>query len=1359
MGVVSAAPAARPEVVAGRYRLGRLLGRGGLGSVYQVHDMAADKRLALKRLSKDASPVAAALFEREYHALAGLRHPGIVEVFEYGRDDGVPFYTMELIEGGDLGTASLMPWREVCRNVRDTASILGVLHARQLVHRDLSPRNLLRSQSGRLKLIDFGAVAPFGPTKQLVGTPPFVAPEALGAARLDQRTDLFALGAIAYWLMTGVHAFPARTLSDLPRHWEYEVVPASELLRLRNSGATDPIPPELDALVAWLLRIDPAQRLSSTAELIDRLNAIAGLEPEAEESIVQSYLNSKAFVGREPERDRALALLLEASHGCTRTLLVDAEPGVGRTRFLQELVVLSRLQGAVPLVAYHDQGAKPYGAAETLLLTLLRAAPELSRALASEHAALLGYISKEVSAELQVSPRPSLSHATAEIRLRILTALSQVFLAVSRSVLLAIFVDDLADIDEESQALLTTLAHAENGHRLMIVATVRRVTQRESSPALTHLHAKSAHMSLSPLTARETLELLRSVFGAAPYLERLAERLYRASEGNPAFCLELAQHLVQTGAASYQDGAFSLPVELMMDRLPQSRQAAYIGRLDRLSPEARQLARWLSVPHSTALTDAQCFAVSLLPRVRVKQLLDELEREAVLCVRGEGRRFAHASVQTALHEELSSADRVEAHRQLGEQLASLPDPDVLDDLRACAHFLRAGELKRAFAKQLAVLHYFARGELALLSRAAPLLAEVYALHRERGHDKYAVVGVLGLLGIAGFYADRSYARRFGDLAIETMQDVLELSLARRLAPLIGEKRALLLALAWAGIALRRRSDRAPAVEELVRQMMGAAASLTGTAACCIDAKGVARYAEVIEPFTVLGEDDAANVMYRCALANIPHLTDEPARASELLLTLIARLESSRPIRGLPDGIKVHYLAGALSLLGVVQSWRDSPECLQTADRIERFSPLYAMNADFLRSSYHSFQGDLERAAHFRQRMEVHAVQLGSAWQAETWAPADAIKTGLRTQDASLIKRAVEELSVLREEVPALASIERSARGAYLVLRRNYTQAIALLEDDTGRGTSAGWTRDRSLLALAYNEIGRHALARDVCVHALKFRRPEDLTYVAMNLGIQIELALAEAGLGNLALAERQLEELLLLHGPHESAITLGSLHHARGRVALRARDFDAAREHLDQMDRWYRSTTVATLIEVVEAFRRELGRAQSPHGTRAGSEVLTERTRLVMVRIEELLGEPLSPELPLRAARGLLLAADLVGATEGFIVLAENASVPVAQLGGAAPANDVVGWAEQRMLAAGIDEQTLVTQGLDSEVGSSHRGFGAAQYCVAPLWTDAGRGEQVVGALVLGFEGRAARLPEPAVLHAIARHVMGRERA
>src|SRR6185436_18175691 len=189
-----------------------------MGTVSQARDERTGGLIAVKRMlvGSDAST---AHFEREFHTLASLKHPCIVSVFDYGVDESGPYYTMELLSGASLHEVTRLPWHEVCELLRDVASALAMLHSRRLLHCDLSTRNVRCTAEGRGKLIDFGAMAPIGMRRRIVGTPPFLAPEALDQQALDARADLFSLGALAYRLMTGRHAYPARSLKELPEFW------------------------------------------------------------------------------------------------------------------------------------------------------------------------------------------------------------------------------------------------------------------------------------------------------------------------------------------------------------------------------------------------------------------------------------------------------------------------------------------------------------------------------------------------------------------------------------------------------------------------------------------------------------------------------------------------------------------------------------------------------------------------------------------------------------------------------------------------------------------------------------------------------------------------------------------------------------------------------------------------------------------------------------------------------------------------------------------------------------------------------------------------------------------------------------
>lgn len=160
------------RLIGDRYETLAELARGGMGVVYRVTDTLTGRQVALKRCLSDSHPdLVRLLFQREYKTLASLRHPRIIEVYDYGIDDGEPFYTMELLTGEDLNTLAPLPWRRACSYLRDVATSLLVVHQRRLVHRDLSPRNVRLTSDGYCKLLDFGALTAFGIPNEIVGTP------------------------------------------------------------------------------------------------------------------------------------------------------------------------------------------------------------------------------------------------------------------------------------------------------------------------------------------------------------------------------------------------------------------------------------------------------------------------------------------------------------------------------------------------------------------------------------------------------------------------------------------------------------------------------------------------------------------------------------------------------------------------------------------------------------------------------------------------------------------------------------------------------------------------------------------------------------------------------------------------------------------------------------------------------------------------------------------------------------------------------------------------------------------------------------------------------------------------------------
>ncbi len=196
----------------GPYRIERLLGRGGMGTVYAGVHLETGQRAAIKSLSvavADDSNLRER-FLTEIETLKKLKHPNIVQLYGDGEQDGHLFYVMELVEGQtlqeELQTGHRFDWQEVTTITIEVCQALKHAHDRGVIHRDLKPGNLLRTTDGHIKLSDFGIAKLFGATHltvagSVVGTADYMAPEQAEGKPITARTDLYSLGALMFTLL------------------------------------------------------------------------------------------------------------------------------------------------------------------------------------------------------------------------------------------------------------------------------------------------------------------------------------------------------------------------------------------------------------------------------------------------------------------------------------------------------------------------------------------------------------------------------------------------------------------------------------------------------------------------------------------------------------------------------------------------------------------------------------------------------------------------------------------------------------------------------------------------------------------------------------------------------------------------------------------------------------------------------------------------------------------------------------------------------------------------------------------------------------------------------------------------------
>ena len=229
-GVATPAVAISLPASLGPYRIDRALGQGAMGMVYLGHDIATGRTAALKSmaLSQEFAPEqideARSRFFWEAETAARLHHPGIVDVFGSGDDQGVVWIAMEFIDGQALSEWTqperLLSLPAALAVVRQCALALDYAHRQSVVHRDIKPANVLYNpDSGKAKLMDFGVArltdAQRTRTGRVLGTPAFMSPEQLAGQHIDARSDLFSLGVMLYQLVTGQLPFVADSLGEL----------------------------------------------------------------------------------------------------------------------------------------------------------------------------------------------------------------------------------------------------------------------------------------------------------------------------------------------------------------------------------------------------------------------------------------------------------------------------------------------------------------------------------------------------------------------------------------------------------------------------------------------------------------------------------------------------------------------------------------------------------------------------------------------------------------------------------------------------------------------------------------------------------------------------------------------------------------------------------------------------------------------------------------------------------------------------------------------------------------------------------------------------------------------------------------
>jgi len=684
-----------------------------MGVVYRARDPLLNREVAVKLIaSADLTPELEERFQREAQVVAQMDHPAIVPIHDVGRDQGSLFFVMPLVGGTNLlrliRDQSLRLGEVVDIGIQ-AAEALDYSHSRGVVHRDIKPANLMvaRDDGGsgvRVRVMDFGLAhatteSRLTKTGTLVGTVAYLSPEQCAARAFDGRSDIYSLGVVLYECLVGEPPFTGEVQSIL-----YRIV--HELPQPPRALGAE-IREELQDIVMRCLEKDPGRRPQKAGQIADALrrHKASLATDEFRMSVVLSASRviqrpaASVFVGREKEFGELQRRLNNAIAGEGQFAVVAGEPGIGKTRILEELKNLATVrkirvlygrfvepdrsfsyQGFCELIEDYFQSRDSAGSSERpdfsdLAADLVALFPQLSE---------VGGLRSAVSGDSRIAAPAG--EKKAEDRIQVFEVIAKTLTRLAGGKPLVLILDNLHGAEVSIEALQYIVRRLRPTPTL-IVGSYRQTETDKRHPLIRMLESFSddprfVSITLPPFSPSEHRSLVESLVGAPKVSDELARRLRDATEGNPFFTRELVRSLVESGGIAKDDtGAwrFSEETEISADALPATIQQAVEKRVERLPQELRDLLSVASVLGRTfeskdleTLAEGGRDLDDDIDRLVREGMLEE-ERES----RGDRLTFSSGIVRDVLYAALSRRKRRSLHRKYAE-LVEMRNPGRLE---------------------------------------------------------------------------------------------------------------------------------------------------------------------------------------------------------------------------------------------------------------------------------------------------------------------------------------------------------------------------------------------------------------------------------------------------------------------------------------------------------------------------------------------------------------------------------------------------------------------------------------------------------------------------------------------------------
>jgi ABC-type transport system substrate-binding protein/serine/threonine protein kinase len=709
-----------------RYDIKSELGRGGMGVVYRAHDPLLNREVAIKLIPPTLlSPESEQRFQREAQLVAQMDHPAIVPIFDFGKHEGSLFFVMPVVQGTNLrwfqreGSLTL---GEVIDIGIQVAEALEYSHSRGVVHRDIKPENIMVTREDnsriRVRIMDFGLARGATESKitksgTIAGTLSYMSPEQVVGGAVDLRTDIYSLGTVLFECVAGEPPFSGELQSIL-----YRIV--HEIPQSPRSFGVD-INEDLETAILYCIAKEAGkrpQRASEVAVALRRCQTRIN-QSDLSKSIVLTRtmmlprVALSPFIGRENELAELQRRLNVAISGECQFVVVSGEPGVGKTRLLDEIESLAKARKLLVLHgrSIEQDGAFPYqGFCEAIqeyfrqrdspslpsLLDLSDIAPDLISLFP-----MLSEISEVRAAATGDSKLSQVAGSQGpENRTQVFELLARTLIRLAAGNPLILFLEDLhaAEISIEAlQYIVRRLGPTPT----LIIGTYRSSEVDRSHPVLRMLDSfrgdrRFTTIALEPFSPAEHKLFLETLIGGPKLSDSLVEKLYEGTEGNAYFTKELVRSLLDSGGISRdQTGAWSLgaTADLPTGDMPATIQQAVEKRIERLPERLREILSIASViGRAFDFRDLEALAGSndvedSIDRLVEEGLLEE-ERES----RGDRLNFSSRVVRDVLYAGVSRRKRRSLHRKFAEEVERR----------------HGGRLERVYPQ---LVHHFSQGDV------------------------------------------------------------------------------------------------------------------------------------------------------------------------------------------------------------------------------------------------------------------------------------------------------------------------------------------------------------------------------------------------------------------------------------------------------------------------------------------------------------------------------------------------------------------------------------------------------------------------------------------------------------------------